>query len=138
MRADVALGGRTVLGGIDLVLPPGQLTALIGPNGAGKSTLLGVLAGDLPPAGGEVTLGGRPMGRWSARELAQRRAVLPQRPGVGFSFTVRQVVEMGRHAHRRSASDRSGASTSEIVEQALAEVGLDGFADRAHRHAVGR
>ena len=129
----VVLGDRTVLRGVDLVLPPGQLTALIGPNGAGKSTLLGVLAGDLPPASGQVTLGGRPLARWSARDLAQLRAVLPQRPGVGFSFTVRQVVELGRHPHRRSRrAGRSGPAEAggAVVDAALAEVGLEGFGER--------
>jgi iron complex transport system ATP-binding protein len=127
------LGGRTVLRGIDLVLPPGQLTALIGPNGAGKSTLLGALAGDLPPASGQVTLGGRSLARWAARDLAQVRAVLPQRPGVCFSFTVRQVVELGRHPHRRSwRAGRTGPAGNDeaLVDAALAEVGLGGFAER--------
>lgn len=44
----VAFGGRTVLSGIDLVVPPGRRTGLVGENGSGKSTLLRALAGRLP------------------------------------------------------------------------------------------
>ena len=45
----------------DLVLQPGQVTALVGPNGAGKTTLLRLLAGLLAPAEGTLVSGGRPL-----------------------------------------------------------------------------
>lgn len=42
----VAYGGRPVLEGVDLDLPPRGLTVLLGPSGTGKSTLLRTLAGE--------------------------------------------------------------------------------------------
>jgi macrolide transport system ATP-binding/permease protein len=39
---------RTVLGGVDLLAPPGRRIGLVGENGAGKSTLLRAVAGRLP------------------------------------------------------------------------------------------
>jgi ATP-binding cassette subfamily F protein uup len=47
-------GGRKILDGVDLALSPGQRLGLLGPNGSGKSTLLKILAGEVPPDGGEV------------------------------------------------------------------------------------
>jgi ABC transport system ATP-binding/permease protein len=50
----VSRGGRTLVGGLDLVVTPGTRVGLIGPNGSGKTTLLEVLAGVAPPDAGEI------------------------------------------------------------------------------------
>jgi ATP-binding cassette subfamily F protein uup len=49
-----SLGGRRLVSDLDLVITPGTRVGLIGPNGSGKTTLLSVLAGTLPPDGGEI------------------------------------------------------------------------------------
>jgi iron complex transport system ATP-binding protein len=43
-----------------------------------------------------VRLDGRPVGGWTVRELAVRRAVLLQRIEISFPFSVLDVVRMGR------------------------------------------
>ncbi|GII94006.1 ribosomal protection-like ABC-F family protein [Sinosporangium siamense] len=53
----VAVGGRLLP--TSLTVRAGERLLISGPNGAGKSTLLRVLAGDLPPGGGEVLRRGR-------------------------------------------------------------------------------
>lgn len=90
-------GGRQVLEGVSLEVRPGSLLALVGPNGAGKSTLLSLMCGDLTLASGEVLIDGQPLGQWSASDLARVRSVLLQSNDVSFSFTAREVVEMGRN-----------------------------------------
>lgn len=46
---------------VDLRARYGELVALRGPSGCGKTTVLSVLAGQLTPATGTVTLSGRPI-----------------------------------------------------------------------------
>ena len=55
-----SFGRRRVLAGVDLEVAPGELVAVVGENGTGKTTLLRILAGDLRPDAGTVTVGGRP------------------------------------------------------------------------------
>lgn len=123
----VQLGSRTVLDGVSLSVTTGEVLALVGPNGAGKSTLLAALAADLPANGGVVTLGDRPASRWSAAELALRRAVLPQAATLAFPFTVGDVVQMGRAPWvGTSAEDED----EEAVTEAMATTEVAEFAER--------
>ncbi|MFI0941797.1 ABC-F family ATP-binding cassette domain-containing protein [Streptomyces sp. NPDC021020] len=50
-------GDIPVLQDLSFTVGPGR-TGLVAPNGAGKSTLLRLIAGDLQPTGGTVTVGG--------------------------------------------------------------------------------
>jgi ATP-binding cassette subfamily F protein 3 len=51
-----AYGGESVFADVAFEVVPGMRLALTGPNGCGKSTLLKVLAGDIEPSTGQVTL----------------------------------------------------------------------------------
>lgn len=115
-------GGRRLLDGVSLALTPGTVTVVIGPNGAGKSTLLKVLAGELRPARGRVTLDGRDIATVPPALLARRRAVLAQSTEVAFPFTVAEVVGIGLMGAGPGAEPR--------IEAALAKVDLSGFAAR--------
>ena len=47
---------RTLFEGLDVTVAPGDVVGVVGANGAGKSTLLRILAGDLEPLDGAVSL----------------------------------------------------------------------------------
>ena len=125
-QASYRVDGRDLLDRVSLALVPGEVHAVLGRNGAGKSTLLRLLAGDIQPQGGGVTLNGRALPAWSPRERARRRAVLPQSESLRFGFTAEQVVAMGRYA---SAQHRPEVEQG-IVREALQ---LAGVADLAQR-----
>jgi ABC-type lipoprotein export system ATPase subunit len=65
------------LQGLDLVISPGELTALVGASGSGKSTLMNILAGLDAPTAGVVRVAGHDLGVMSARQRKlYRRAVV--------------------------------------------------------------
>ena len=47
---------RTLFEGLDVTVAPGDVVGVVGANGAGKSTLLRILAGDLEPLEGSVSV----------------------------------------------------------------------------------
>jgi ATP-binding cassette subfamily F protein 3 len=55
-RVAAGYGARTVLERVSLTIAPGDRLGVLGRNGAGKSTLMRLLAGELTPAEGELTL----------------------------------------------------------------------------------
>jgi len=126
---EVRAGAKTLIADVSLTVEPGEFLAVIGPNGAGKSTLLGALAGDRHLANGQVLLDGKPLQRWNKRDLAKRRAVLPQHSNVAFDFTGLQVSMLGLLAHRDRLSEPQMRS---LAEKALDETEALAFADRPY------
>lgn len=122
------VGTAEILTDVSIEVGYGRVLALVGPNGAGKSTLLGVLAGDIVPTEGTVSLDGRAVSDWSVRELARHRAVLLQSNAVAFSFTGRQVIEMGRSPWLGTTLEDDDENA---IEAALVETDATAFADRA-------
>jgi len=88
-------GGRAILSDVTFDLPAGSFVALVGANGAGKSTLLAALAGLLRPDRGTITLDGLAIERIGLRDLARRRAYLPQAPRVEWPISVERLVALG-------------------------------------------
>jgi len=126
--------GRRLLGGIDLTIAVGRVTAIIGPNGAGKSMLLRVLAGELSPTGGIVRLAGKELSTFSAAQLSRRRAVVPQSTNLSFPFTVVEVVRLGASV---PGFDGVRTRAHEIADQALNTVGLANFSNRLYNELSG-
>lgn len=69
------------LRGVDLELPPGEITVLLGPSGSGKSTLLNILGGLDRPSAGRAWFRGEELTAMSNRALTRYR-----RDNLGFVF----------------------------------------------------
>jgi iron complex transport system ATP-binding protein len=131
---DFGFRGHTVGRALDCALDAGEVVCLLGPNGSGKSTLMRTLLGLQPLLGGEVTLDGQPLSRWEPGERARRLAYVPQAADSHFDFSLLEVVEMGRAAHRGVFAS-PGPKDREIALAALERLGVARLADRAI-HAV--
>ncbi|MET9342573.1 ATP-binding cassette domain-containing protein [Nonomuraea sp. NPDC003804] len=116
-------GGRPVLSGVSIEVPPGRTVGLGGPSGCGKSTLARVLSLMLRPLSGGVSLDGTPVTRWrqrAPRELRTRVALLYQQPRVAVDprLTLHEIVSEPLAA--------AGRPSPALVAELAAEVGLTG------------
>ncbi len=80
-------GEVQVLGGVDLVLAPGEVVALVAPSGAGKSTLLHIAGLLDTPDAGQVWIGGADLtGASDGRRTAARRS------DIGFVYQFHHLL----------------------------------------------
>jgi zinc/manganese transport system ATP-binding protein len=124
--AAVAFGGRTIWQHANLSIARGALVGLIGPNGTGKTTLLRVLLGQVRPSSGKVIVLGGPPRRGNAQigYVPQRRTLEADLALRGFDLVLLGLVGHRWGFGRASADDRRK------VNEALAAVGADRFADQ--------
>ena len=118
----VAYGGRIALESISGIFGAGSLTAVVGPNGAGKSSLLKALAGVQPLRGGDITY---------SQPIRGRLAYLPQQSELDrdYPITVAELVALG--AWRSIGAFRPlSEDLLPSIDGAIAQVGLEDFADR--------
>jgi len=104
-------GENPVLRDITFHVEEGGMVGILGPNGAGKTTLLRVLAGLVRPMRGSVRLFGLDVRRLPAPQRARMLGVVPQSLDTPMSYTVSDIVMMGRTAslgrwRMPSAADR--------------------------------
>ncbi|MGH2573255.1 MAG: ABC transporter ATP-binding protein [Actinomycetota bacterium] len=125
-------GARTVLHQVSLAAWPGQVTGLIGPNGSGKTTLVRVASRGLGPREGSVRVGGSDPYAVSARVAARLVAVVPQEVAPAFSYSVLEMVLMGRSAHL-SPWGGGGSEDWAHARRAMANAAVEHLADRAYQ-----
>lgn len=103
---------KEVVKDISLEVKKGDFIGILGPNGSGKTTLLRLLSKILPPQRGEIIFLGRDISLFRLREFAQKAAFVPQDSLINFSFSVLEIVLMGRIPHLK----RLEAETKKDIE----------------------
>jgi len=122
----ITVGGRELIGGLDLTVPAGTVLTVMGPSGSGKSTLLSWICGTLDgafAAAGRVWLDG-----------VETTGLPPEARRVGILFQDDLLfphLSVGDNlAFGLSAAVRGRAARRARVEAALADADLAGFTDR--------
>lgn len=123
----VAYAGRAVLGGVDLVVRPGELVALLGPNGAGKTTTVEVVEGYRTPDAGTVRVLGEDPRRGGPRLRA--RVGLMLQGGAGLEPRATPMDLIGLYAKLHDG----GRRRDDLIE----EVGLTPVAGTRVRRLSG-
>ncbi len=125
--------GNQALFGVNLRVEKGERVALLGPNGAGKTTLVMHLNGIHEAQQGEVRIAGEKIDSKDAALLKRIRSsvgVIFQDPDDQlFMPTVREDVAFGPYN-----MGLRGSELEKVVDDALTQVGMLDFADRAPHH----
>lgn len=110
-------GSQTIIHGIDLAVPAGEVTGIFGLNGAGKSVLLKVIAGVVPIWGGTVDLLGTDVTRLlPERRVALGMAHVPQGRQVFGSLSVEQNLRVGAYTLRRRDKGAYAANLQRVFD----------------------
>lgn len=126
-QVTIALGQTTLVERLDLTIAPGDVATVMGPSGSGKSSLLAYVAGFLDrhvfSAQGAVLVAGEDVSRLPPEKrriglLFQDDLLFPHL-SVGGNLMFGLPAEISDRAERRR-----------LVDVALADAGLEGFAAR--------
>jgi NitT/TauT family transport system ATP-binding protein len=123
-------GGTLAVSGVDLAIEAGSFVSLLGPSGCGKSTILRMIAGLVQPTAGRIDRPGLPETGGDAAH-----------PELGFVFQEPTLMPWASVADNiRLPLKVAGVPRPEArtrVAEAIALVGLDGFADAFPRELSG-
>jgi len=110
---------QRVIKNISCKIEKGDFVGIIGPNGSGKTTLLRLLSRSLAPEEGSVMLEDKDISRMGLKEFCRKAAFVPQDTLINFSFTVAEIVLMGRIPHLERLQPE-GKYDIEIAKNAMA------------------
>ncbi len=127
---------KRILDSISFDIKKGSFVSILGPNGAGKSTLVNVISKVLKDFKGDIEVAGNDIKSMTSRELAREIAVVPQYTNPSFSFSVQQMVMMGRHPY---ISRFGGESPRDIkvTREVMEKTSISDFADRKYNELSG-
>lgn len=125
-------GAATVLDGVDLTVPAGEITVLLGPSGAGKTVTISHIVGLVHPDRGRVEVDGRDLARITDAELNELRQTmavviqgsLPFTCGLFFSINVYENIAF-------ALRQRHHWSEAQVHEATMANLEMVGLRDRA-------
>ena len=122
-------GQRSVIRNLSFRLSPGELLGLVGPNGCGKTSVIKSLSRVLIPSSGRILLDGKEVTGIPRNELARIIGVVPQNPSLPETFTVFEVVILGRNPHLGLLSGETARDMA-IVWQVMERTGITHLAKR--------
>lgn len=126
----VVYGTKKIVDDVSFSVGEGQWMMLAGPNGAGKSTIVNAISQAVPYRG-RVLFNGKDLAECKANELAHSIGVLSQNHSVGYSFTVEEVVRLGRYSYSRGLLASHSRAEDEAVQAALEKTGMSALAGQS-------
>jgi len=119
----VRYGNLTVVEDISFSLDKGRWLMIVGPNGAGKSTIAKAITRDINYSG-QVLWYGTDVQSMKPHKLARKIGMLAQNHRMGYSFTVEEVVRLGRYSYAPHIFAKRDKDETALVEKALLKTGM--------------
>lgn len=126
----VQYGPTVIVEDVSFALREGSWLMLVGPNGAGKSTIVNAITQGTPYTG-EVFYEGRDIRSYRSGELARNIGMLSQNHSVSYSFSVGEIVRLGRYAYTSGIFHTKDDDGTASVERALELTGMTHLADQS-------
>ncbi|MEI5908489.1 ATP-binding cassette domain-containing protein [Bacillus spongiae] len=120
-------GNKEIIRNVTFSVKQGEMYGILGPNGSGKTTLLKMMTGLLPYQRGSISIAGKELSQYSAKELAQTTAVLPQMSMQSFSYSVKEIVSLGRYSHQQGMFKSWSPNDEEIVQEVMELTGIKNY-----------
>ncbi|NLY10527.1 MAG: ABC transporter ATP-binding protein [Firmicutes bacterium] len=118
-----------VLDSLSFKIEKNQFVGIIGPNGCGKTTLLKCLTNMVRIQEGNIFLFDKELNSLTTKQVAQLVGVVPQRWESSFSFTAKELVAMGRYAHKQRFI-RDKETDEQVINKAMKATRIEHLAER--------
>ena len=119
----VQYGSLKIVDDASFEVRPQEWLMVVGPNGAGKSTVISAIAQGVAYRG-QIRVDGADVAKMKPRTAARHFGVLTQNHTVGYSFTVEEIVRLGRYAFSGGMFGANSGEDESKIEEALALTGL--------------
>jgi iron complex transport system ATP-binding protein len=129
-------GAEDIIKGVSFTADEGEVLCLVGPNGCGKSTLFRLILRSLQATGGIIQIDGKDTQSLSPKALANLIAYIPQQHTPIFTYTVLDIVIMGRASHF-SAFETPKPVDRDAAFDALKAMGIEHLANRTYTSLSG-
>ncbi|MDU1414531.1 MAG: ABC transporter ATP-binding protein [Clostridium sp.] len=107
-----------ILKNISEVFKEGGFYGILGPNGSGKTSLIRHILRFLDIEEGTISLEEKNIKRYDRKELATKVSFVPQNVNMDVSFSVEDIVAMGRTPHQKRFQSLSKLD-KEIINHAM-------------------
>ncbi len=126
----VRFGALTIVDDVSFSLAEHSWLMAVGPNGAGKTTLVNAISQGIPYAG-TVLFEHADVSKMKPLRRAKSMGVLTQSHHMAYSFTVEEIVRLGRYAYAPKLFSVRTDEDEEMVEEALRLTGMLGLREQS-------
>lgn len=126
----VRFGALTIVDDVSFSLAEHSWLMAVGPNGAGKTTLVNAISQGIPYEG-TVLFEHADVSKMKPLRRAKSMGVLTQSHHMAYSFTVEEIVRLGRYAYAPKLFSVRTDEDEEMVEEALRLTGMLGLREQS-------